>query len=202
MPTSPCALGATERQRRCSAWRERCMQPRSLADDAQSCHRSKRRCRPPSSPGSRPRPSFHQCQRATPEQDAPAGSPPGRLPSTLVSLLDDDLPVHPGMRCADVEVITGLREGERLRLALLQYARIPFADLPPLEGGSGMRGITDIGEGQRRAGFDLGTTREKDILHIVGADLDLVDVISERAGRSGNLLLRGWRPQRTQLSLQ
>ena len=34
MPTSPCALGATESQRRCSAWRERCMQPRSLADDA------------------------------------------------------------------------------------------------------------------------------------------------------------------------
>src|SRR5262245_32316922 len=98
------------------------------------------------------------------------------------------------MRCADVEVITGLREGERLRLALLQYAGIPFADLRPLERGSGMRGITDIGEGQRRAGLDLGASREKDIFHIVGADLDLVDVISERAGRSGNLLRRGWRP--------
>ena len=69
-----------------------------------------------------------------------------------------DLPVHPRMRRADVEVVPGLREGERLRLALLQHARIPFADLSPLERSGGMRGITDIGEGQRRASFDLGSS--------------------------------------------
>src|SRR5215831_7918874 len=90
---------------------------------------------------------------------------------------DDDLPVHPWMRCADVKVVARLIEGDLLRLARVQDSSVPASDFAAFERSRSVRRVAGIGEGQRRARFDLGTTREKDIFHIVGADLDLVDVI-------------------------
>src|SRR5215472_8555686 len=90
---------------------------------------------------------------------------------------DDDLPVHPRMRCADVKVVARLIEGDLLRLARVQDSSVPASDFAAFERSRSVRCVAGIAEGQRRARLDLGTTREKDIFHIVGADLDLVDVI-------------------------
>src|SRR5262249_61895806 len=46
-------------------------------------------------------------------------------------LLDDDLPVHPGVRRTDVVVDAGLRERDRFPLALGKDAGIPVAATLP-----------------------------------------------------------------------
>src|SRR5580693_6610217 len=92
-----------------------------------------------------------------------AGPDPG-------SLLDNDLPVHPRVRRADVEVGAGLFEGDRLRFALGQSAGIPVADLAFVERRRRVRKVADIGEGQRRARLDPNTGRPIGIFRIVVGD--------------------------------
>src|SRR5260370_2638741 len=58
-----------------------------------------------------------------------AGAPPrpvGGERGLWFQLFDDDLPVHPRGRRADIIVGAGIREGDGLRLALLPSARIPI----------------------------------------------------------------------------
>jgi hypothetical protein len=59
----------------------------------------------------------------------------GRQPRRSLPLLDDDLPVHPRVRCADVEVCPRLGEGDGLRFPLIEWAGIPIADFALVERG-------------------------------------------------------------------
>src|SRR5271157_1381052 len=110
------------------------------------------------------------------------------------SLLDNDLPVHPRVRRADVEVRAGLFEGDRLRFALVQNAGIPVADLAFIERRGRVRNVADIGEGQRRARLDPSTGRPIGIFDIVVADLDVVHPLGDRAAGSSNGRRRWRRP--------
>src|ERR1700732_5422158 len=71
--------------------------------------------------------------------------PPQRLrrPPTppSCSLLDYDLPVHPRVRCADVEVCPRLGEGDGLRFPLIEWAGIPIADFALVERGGRVRDV-------------------------------------------------------------
>src|SRR5215472_17928481 len=93
------------------------------------------------------------------------------------SLLDDDLPIHPRMRGADVIIGAGLREGDRLRLALLQCAGIPVA---LLKRGCRVLDVTDIGEGDRGPSLNPSAGRAIRILDVVVADLDRIDAVRDR----------------------
>src|SRR6267378_1985528 len=97
------------------------------------------------------------------------------------------------MRRADVVEAAGLREGEGLRLTLLQYAGVPAA---LLECRRRVRGITDIGEGHRGPCLDPGAARPIGVLDVVVADLDRVDPGRYRPGRPGKALRHRRRPQR------
>src|SRR5207249_11345208 len=67
-------------------------------------------------------------------------------PVTRTGLLHDDLPVHPGMRCADVVVVPRLREGDGLRLVVRKHTGIPVALLPRRRP---VRQVADVREVQR-----------------------------------------------------
>src|SRR6516165_6032034 len=123
--------------------------------------------------------------------------PPRRMAFPLsFSLFDDDLPVHPRMRRADVVVAAGLGEGDGLRLALLQHAGIPVALLKRRRR---VLDVTDIGEGDCGAGLHPNAGRSVGILDIVRTDIDRVDPLGDRSGRPGQGLWRRWRPQRANL---
>src|SRR6202040_3749684 len=112
-------------------------------------------------------------------------TPPQRLrrPPTppSFSLLDYDLPIHPRVRCADVEVCPRFGEGDGLRFPLIEWAGIPIADFALVERGRRVRNVPDIGEGHRCPGLDPSAGRPIGILDIVVANLDLVDPVRDRA---------------------
>src|SRR2546425_4604328 len=123
-----------------------------------------------------------------------------RAPSvTPTGLLHDDLPVHPGMRCADVVVVPRLREGDGLRLAVRKHTGIPVALLPRRRP---VRQVADVREVQRAARLDPDAGRHEAVLHVVAAHLDRVDAGRDRPDGPGDG--RRWRrrPQRPELSLQ
>src|SRR2546426_1137071 len=123
-----------------------------------------------------------------------------RAPSvTPTGLLHDDLPVHPGMRRADVVVVPRLREGDGLRLAVRKHTGIPVALLPRRRP---VRQVADVREVQRAARLDPDAGRHEAVLHVVAAHLDRVDAGRDRPDGPGDG--RRWRrrPQRPELSLQ
>src|SRR6516165_7420122 len=87
--------------------------------------------------------------------------------------LHDDLPVHPGVRRADVEVGPRLVESDRLRLARAQHSSIPSPDFAAFEGSCGMWCVAGIGERQYRPRLHPDAGRGIDIFHIFVANLDL-----------------------------
>lgn len=122
----------------------------------------------------------------------PPATPPG-------SLLDDNLPVHPRVRRTDVIVAARLREGDGLRLALLQYAGIPFGRFLLR---CGVGDIADIREGYACSRLDPRAPRPIPVLLVAVADLYYVGPLRDRSGRASNVRGRGRRPQWTQLSFQ
>src|SRR5882724_13063241 len=84
--------------------------------------------------------------------------------------LYDDLPIHPRVRFTDVVVVARLIEGEGLRLAGADVARIPVEFLRR----GRVRGGTDVGPGHRRPRLDPDAARPEPIFHVVFSDLDLV----------------------------
>src|ERR1700719_517083 len=75
------------------------------------------------------------------------------------------------MRCTYVVVGAGLREGDGLRLPLLQCAGIPFA---LFERRCRVLDITDIGEGHRGSRLYPGAAGPIGVFDVVVADLDRV----------------------------
>src|SRR5580704_4192742 len=73
-------------------------------------------------------------QRTNGDLDA-ASMPAQAATPPSCSLLDYDLPVHPRVWCADVEVCTRLGEGDGLRFPLIKRAGIPIADFALVERG-------------------------------------------------------------------
>src|SRR5437667_297910 len=123
-----------------------------------------------------------------------------RAPSvTRTGLLHDDLPVHPGMRCADVVVVPRLREGDGLRLAVRKHTGIPVALLPRRRP---VRQVADVREVQRAARLDPDAGRHEAVLHVVAAHLDRVDAGRDRPDGPRDGRRRRRRPQRPELSLQ
>src|ERR1700740_2144539 len=96
------------------------------------------------------------------------------------SLLDDDLPLPPRMRDADGIIGSGFREGDRLRLALLQRPGIPVA---LLKRGCRVLDVTDIGEGDHGPGLNPSTGGAIRILDVVVADLDRIAPVRDRPRR-------------------
>src|SRR6267143_1809771 len=123
----------------------------------------------------------------------------GILRITRTRLFHDDLPVHPGMRCADVVVVPRLREGDGLRLAVRNHTGIPVALLPRRRP---VRQVADVREVQRAAHLDPDAGRHVAELHVVAAHLDGVDAGRDRPDGPGDGRRRGRRPQRPDLPLQ
>src|SRR5438132_12134783 len=121
------------------------------------------------------------------------------LPATRTGLLHDDLPVHPGMRGADVVVDPRLGEGHRLRQTRRNDTGIPVARLPC---GRTVRQVAHVREVQRAAGLDADAARHEAVFHVVAAHLDRVDAGHDRPDGPGDGRRRGRRPQRPELSLQ
>src|SRR6266850_1459265 len=126
-------------------------------------------------------------------------TPMGTLRITRTRLFHDDLPVHPGMRRADIVVVPRLREGDGLRLAVRNHTGIPVALLPRRRP---MRKVADVREVQRAARLDTDAAGHEAVLHVVAAHLDRVDAGRDRPDGPGDGRRRGRRPQRPDLPLQ
>src|SRR5215470_5492754 len=114
--------------------------------------------------------------------------------------LHDHLPVHPRVRRTDVVVDAGLRERDRLRLAIGKHARIPVGAALP--GGRAVWQVADVREIQRAALGDAHPGRHEAVLDVVAANPDRVDTGRDRADGSGHRRRRRWRPQRADLAFE
>src|SRR5207249_4554465 len=94
----------------------------------------------------RARPSLGAPRPAGPQpRDGLQGAHPFRW------LFHNDLAVLPGVGQTDVVVVARLREGDGLRLAFDQHARV---ELAPIHRGRRVWEIADVGEGYGRARLD------------------------------------------------
>src|ERR1700761_6860362 len=113
--------------------------------------------------------------------------------------LDNHLPVHPRMRCADVVIDAWLVERDGFRLALGQRTRGPAV---LLQCARVVRNVADVGEAHGGAALDPRASGRKAVLGIIGPVLDPIGARRDWTDWSGNRLWRRRRPQWAELPLE
>src|SRR5262249_18346475 len=107
----------------------------------------------------------------------------GRARPLRCRLLHNDLAVLPGGGEADIVEVTGLREGNGLRLSLDEHPRI---ELAAVHRRGRMRQVADVGERHGRARLDANACRREAVLDVVRAGSDRVSAGDDRPRRPGH----------------